>query len=192
MLLATGGTRSRLSGDETHPKHSEETMKMRLLLALVGLTIGFVVPAFAQEKEEVNPKILAGIQANDKAFDDAFNKHDPAAIAALYSENAVLVIKGGGSEGDSTPSPGDTIRGVFTGRAAVEKRYAALFALFRGFKDHLNTLDQVHTPFATVPWAVGGYDVTDDSGHYKGFRILTYISAPDGKAWLVSNEIDVD
>ena len=166
-------------------------MKTHVLLALFGLATGFVVPVFAQEKEEVNPKILAAIQANDKAFDDAFNKHDPAAIAALYSENAVLVIRGGGSEGDSTPSPGDTIRGVFTGRAGVEKRYTALFKLWH-FEDHLNTLDQVHTPFATVPWAVGGYDVTDDSGHYKGFRILTYISAPDGKAWLVSNEIDVD
>jgi len=67
---------------------------MRLLLALVGLTIGFVAPVFAQEKEEVNPKILAAIQANDKAYDDAFNKHDAAAIAALFSENAVLVIGG--------------------------------------------------------------------------------------------------
>jgi hypothetical protein len=51
----------------------------------------------------------------------------------------------------------DTIDGVFTGRAGVEKRYTALFKL-RHFEDHLNTLDQVHTPFATVPWAVGGYD----------------------------------
>jgi ketosteroid isomerase-like protein len=67
-------------------------MKMRLLLALVGLTIGFVVPVFAQEKEEVNPRILAAIQANDKAYDDAFNKHDAAGIAALFSENAVLVL----------------------------------------------------------------------------------------------------
>ena len=166
-------------------------MKMRLLLALAGLTISFALPTIAQEKEEVNPKILAGIQANDKAFYDAFNKRDPAAIAALYSENAVLVIRGGGSEGDSTPAPGDTIRGVFTGRAAVEKRYAALFKLYH-FEDHLNTLDQVHTPFATAPWAVGGYEVTADGAHYKGFRILTYVSAPDGKAWLVSNEIDVD
>jgi hypothetical protein len=69
-------------------------MKMRLLLALAGLTISFALPTIAQEKEEVNPKILAGIQANDKAYDDAFNKHDPAAIAALFSENAVLVIRG--------------------------------------------------------------------------------------------------
>lgn len=167
-------------------------MKMRLLLALVGLTIGFVEPAFAQNKEEVDPKILAGIQANDKAFDDAFSKRDPAAIAALYSENAVLVIRAGGSEGDSTPAPGDTLRGVFKGRAAVEKRYAALFALYH-FTDHRNTLDQVQTPFETVPWAVGSWEATQEGGtHYKGFRILTYISDPDGKAWLVSNEIDVD
>ena len=40
-------------------------------------------------------------------------------------------------------------------------------------------------------WAVGGWEVMQGM-HYKGFRILTYISAPDGKAWLVSNEIDVD
>ena len=165
-------------------------MKMRLLLALAGLTISFALPTIAQEKEEVNPKILAGIQANDKAYDDAFNKHDPAAIAALFSENAVLVVRGGGSEGDSTPAPGDTIDGVFTGRAGVEKRYTALFKLWH-FEDHLNTLDQVHTPFETVPWAVGGWEVTQEGMHYKGFRILTYVSAPDGKAWLVSNEIQV-
>jgi hypothetical protein len=166
-------------------------MKTHVLLALFGLATGFVVPVFAQEKEEVNPKILAAIQANDKAYDDAFNKHDAAAIAALFSENAVLVIRWGGSGGDSTPSPGDTSRGVFTGRAGVEKRYTALFNEMGDFKDHLNTLDQVHTPFETVPWAVGGYEVTLDRAHYKGFRILTYVSAPDGKAWLVSNEIQV-
>jgi hypothetical protein len=36
-------------------------MKIRLLLALVGSAIGFVVSVFAQEKEEVNPKILVAI-----------------------------------------------------------------------------------------------------------------------------------
>jgi hypothetical protein len=165
-------------------------MKIGSVIALVGLAISFALPVFAQEKEEVDPKVLAAIQANDKAYDDAFNKHDAAGIAALFSENAVLVIRWGGGGGDSTPSPGDKIDGVFTGRAGVEKRYTALFKL-RHFTDHLNTLDQVHTPFATVPWAVGGYDVTEQSAHYKGFRILTYVPAPDGKAWLVSNEIMV-
>jgi hypothetical protein len=165
-------------------------MRIRYLLALVGLAISFALPTFGQEKEEVNPKILAAIQANDKAYDDAFNEHDAAGIAALFSENAVRVIRWGCGGGDSTPSPGDTIDGVFTGRAGVKKRYTALFKL-RHFEDHLNTLDQVHTPFATVPWAVGGYDVMEQSGHYNGFRILTYVPAPDVKAWLVSNEIQV-
>ena len=69
------------------------------------------------------------------------------------------MIRSGSGGGDSTPSPGDTIDGVFTGRAGVEKRYTALFKLYH-FEDHLNTLDHVHTPFETVPWAVGGYEVT--------------------------------
>ena len=64
-------------------------MKMRLLLALAGLTISFALPTIAQEKEEVNPKILAGIQANDKAYDDAFNKHDVAAIVPLRGERGI-------------------------------------------------------------------------------------------------------
>ena len=100
------------------------------------------------------------------------------------------MIRSGSGGGDSAPSPGDTIDGVFTGRAGVEKRYTELFKLWH-FEDHLNTLDQVHTPFATVSWAVGSYEVTAAGAHYKGFRILTYVSAPDGKAWLVSNEIQV-
>ena len=96
-------------------------MKMRLLLALAGLTISFALPTIAQEKEEVNPKILAGIQANDKAYDDAFNKHDPAAIAALFSENAVLVIRSGAGGGDSTPSPGDRSMECLTGEQMSRK-----------------------------------------------------------------------
>jgi hypothetical protein len=38
-------------------------LSARLLSALVGLAISFALPTIAQEKEEVNPKILAGIQA---------------------------------------------------------------------------------------------------------------------------------
>jgi hypothetical protein len=33
-------------------------MKIRLLLALVGLAIGFALPAFAQQKDTVDPQIV--------------------------------------------------------------------------------------------------------------------------------------
>ena len=163
-------------------------LSARLLSALIGLAISFALPTIAQEKEEVNPKILAGIQANDKAYDDAFNKHDPAAIAALFSKNAVLVIRSGSGGGDSAPSPGDTIDGVFTGRAGVEKRYTELFKLWH-FENHLNTLDQVHTPFATFPWAVGGYEVTAAGAHYKGVPNLNLRFRP-GRQGLVGEQRD--
>jgi hypothetical protein len=47
-------------------------MKIRLLLTITGLAISFALPTFAQQKKEVKPKILAAIQTNDKAYDDAF------------------------------------------------------------------------------------------------------------------------
>ena len=37
---------------------------MRLLVALVGLAISFALPAFAQEKEEVNPFPFRAIAAS--------------------------------------------------------------------------------------------------------------------------------
>jgi hypothetical protein len=33
---------------------------------------------------------------------------------------------------------------------------------------------------------VGTPVYAEQSAHYKGFRILTYVPAPDGKAWLVT------
>ena len=147
-------------------------MKTHVLATLVGLATGFVVPATAQEKEEVNPQILQLIEANDKAYDEAFNKHDAAAIAALYSENAVLM----------TPD------GVFTGQGDIEKRYTLLLEQTH-CTDHVNKLDQVHTPLGVNPWAVGSWTAKHDTTPYTGFRFLVYVPAPAGGAWKVSTEV---
>ena len=80
---------------------------MHLTVALVGLAIGFAAPAFAQQKDTVDPKIVEQLQEEDKNFEEAYNKHDAAAIAALFTDEAVLV----------------TPHGTFTGRAAIEKKY---------------------------------------------------------------------
>jgi hypothetical protein len=70
-------------------------------IALVGLATGFVVPAFTQEKEEANPfpfgaiqakpEIVQQLEAINEKWDEAFNKHDAAAVAAFYTANAILV-----------------------------------------------------------------------------------------------------
>src|ERR1700738_1285046 len=93
-------------------------MKMRLLPALVGLAIGFVVPALAQEQNTVDPEVRQQIEAALTKFDEAYNKNDaaaPAAPAALFAQDAVEVWYGA-SEG-----------GLASGQQAIEKRYATEF-----------------------------------------------------------------
>ena len=91
-------------------------MKIRLAVALVGLAIGSVLPTFAQQKDTVDPQIAQQIRALGVKYDEAFNKNDAAAVAALYKEDAVW----------RTP------HGTFTGRQAIEKDYAK-----RAFQQYL-------------------------------------------------------
>jgi ketosteroid isomerase-like protein len=89
-------------------------MKIRLP-ALVGLAIGFAVPVLAQEKNTVDPDVRQQIEAVHMKFDEACNKHDAAAVAALFTQDAVQVWQGwpGGAEA--------------SGQQAIEKRYAVDF-----------------------------------------------------------------
>ena len=64
-------------------------MKTRLVVAFVGLAISFALPAFAQEKDQVDRKIEQQIRLLAANYDAAINKHDPAAVAALYAQDAV-------------------------------------------------------------------------------------------------------
>jgi uncharacterized protein (TIGR02246 family) len=97
-------------------------MKRRVAISLLGLAISFALPtmaqqantspapaatATAQQQDTVDPKIIEQLQEEDKNFEEAYNKHDAAAIAALFTDDAVLV----------------TPHGTFTGRAAIEKKY---------------------------------------------------------------------
>ena len=63
-------------------------MKTRLLLAVAGMAIGLPLPALAQEKEEATPFRYGTIQQLDATisqFDEAINKHDADAVAALFT-----------------------------------------------------------------------------------------------------------
>ena len=98
-------------------------MKMRLLLTLAGFAIGFAVLSFAQQKGTEDPQIAQqrDLSGDVKALaefgdlglklDEAYNKNDAAAVAALFTKDALLV------EPD----------GLFSGRQAIEKRYAETF-----------------------------------------------------------------
>ena len=93
-------------------------MKVSLLLTLAGLAIGFAVPALAQEQNTVDPDVRQQIEAVHMKFVEAQNKGDAAAIAALFTQDAVEVV---GSEMADAGS-------LASGREAIEKRYATHFA----------------------------------------------------------------
>jgi uncharacterized protein (TIGR02246 family) len=113
-------------------------MKIRLLLALAGLAISFAAPIFAQQKDTVDPRIAQqrDLLADSKALsdfgefsqkrDEAYSNNDAAALAALFTEDALLVAPGG----------------MFSGRQEIEKRYEDTFkrspsTLFSDPRDHL-------------------------------------------------------
>jgi hypothetical protein len=99
-----------------------EIMKIRFLLALVGLAISFALPAFAQEKETVDPEVRQQIEAVIVRFDEAFNRHDAAAIAALYTQDAVEMNSAYTSPAAYRGNAAAVVRsGVFT--AAIERVY---------------------------------------------------------------------
>ena len=90
---------------------------MRSLLALVSLVISFAVPASAQQKDTVEQRIThqRDLLGDAKALgefgvlgmkvDEAFNKSDASAVAALFTEDGVL----------------EAPNGMFYGRRAIEK-----------------------------------------------------------------------
>ena len=158
-------------------------METRFLLALVGLAIGFVLPTFAQEKEETSPFLYGAIPASsqiarqldviNRQLDEAFNKHDAAAIAALFTTNATLVA----------PS------GTFSGRDGIEKYFTDVFQRFNP-SDQLTKISDVYA-FADDLCGIGGRSVTVNSGHPfqgGGYLIRVYTRVRD--TWKIRVEVD--
>jgi ketosteroid isomerase-like protein len=161
-------------------------MKIRLLLVLAGLATSFTVPTFAQQTsaetpspattpaasatQTVDPKLRQQIEAIDAKFDEAFNKHDATAIAALYMEDAVLL----------------TQHEVFSGREAIEKYFKSVLE-GSSYSDHISKLDQVYTAFGVYPWATGTWTVKSGSHNYTGFRFQVYL--PEGGEWKINRAV---
>jgi ketosteroid isomerase-like protein len=136
-------------------------MKMRLLGALAGLAIGFALPTFAQEKDTVDPQIREQLDTAGKKYDEAFNKNDAVALAALFTQDAAEV------------GP----NGPVYGQQALEKHYRDLFLDWHP-TDHINTIDRVYMlgkdACVIMKWSVGGY---------KGY--VTTINVQEGDKWPV-------
>jgi hypothetical protein len=100
-------------------------MKIHLLLTLAGFAISLASPTFAQQKDTVDPQIIEQLVAIGKKYAEAVNNNDAAAVAALYTEDAVDV--------------GDT--GPIYGREAIQKHWADAFQKMH-FSNHFNKRDE--------------------------------------------------
>jgi hypothetical protein len=66
-------------------------MKMFLPVALAGLAISFALPTFAQQTNTSDPRTMQQIRALTTKYEEAYNSHDAAAVAALYTGDGALV-----------------------------------------------------------------------------------------------------
>jgi ketosteroid isomerase-like protein len=157
-------------------------MKIRLVLALAGLALSFVWPTLAQEANSASPRRAQQreLEGDPKALDefavlakkqsDAFTNKDAAALAALFTEDAVLVAPDG----------------IFAGRHAIEKRYEGTFqrwplTLFNDPRDcHLNAIDN-------AVWSYGEWTGTlqGDTGpvFVRGYFSAIYVR--EGDDWKI-------
>jgi len=145
-----------------------ETMKMRILLALAGLAIGFAVPVLAFNFSG-DVKALGEFNALGMKYDEAYNKNDAAALAALFAEDAVVV----------------TDTGPIYGREAIEKMYADEFHKWHNI-NHIGQADQLNA-IGNEPWSVGEWWNTLQSQtgpvFVRGYWSAIYLR--EGDTWKI-------
>ena len=127
-------------------------MKIRLLIILTGLAIGFVLPTFAQQPNTPDPQLRDALAALNKKFDEGVVNGDAAAIAALYTEDAVVVTF------DAGP---------IYGRKAIEKNWADTFTKIH-FSKHVSKQEE-YSPHVigtadNEAWSTGEFEQTFKPG----------------------------
>src|SRR5262245_39003184 len=100
-------------------------MRIELLRTFAALALLCTLPLASAQQPPADE--LAVIRQSSRAFVEAFDKGDAKAVALLWTE-----------DGDFTDDGGR----VFSGRAAIEKEYAAFFAAHPGVKLKL-TIDSL-------------------------------------------------
>jgi uncharacterized protein (TIGR02246 family) len=153
-------------------------MKNHLILALAGLAISFALPTFAQGEDlAVDPQIVQQFRAIGKKFDEAFLKGDAAALATLYTEDAVYV----------------TNTGPIRGRQAIEKYYADRFQELR-YVNHDTKYDPASLhPIGTdgnTVWENGEWSGTiflqgEDCGPHQVGGYFTSVKVREGDTWKI-------
>jgi uncharacterized protein (TIGR02246 family) len=120
-----------------------------------------------QQKDTADSKTDQELRASAREYSERYNKNDAAALAALFTEDAVQV----------------TPEGILYGREAIEKSYADTFQQWHP-TNHIAKVDQVNA-ISEVAWKVGEWSCTVQTengplpikGHYASIFVR------EGDAW---------
>jgi ketosteroid isomerase-like protein len=134
-------------------------MKKPLVVAFVISAIGLSVPTLAQQPKAVDAEVRKQIEAVFTEFQGAYNNHDVAAIAALYSPEAVELR---------------SWRGLFSGQEAIQRIFAFDFALGAGkIASELVQLCPVGNAICQIAHS--------NVGEWKDETVVIYVR--DGDTW---------
>jgi uncharacterized protein (TIGR02246 family) len=146
-------------------------MKIRYLLATVGLAISLALPVLAQQKDTVDPKIAEQIRSLASKYDEAINRQDATGVAALYSQDGVWV----------------THDGAFHGRQAIEKGYVQLDFKSWQIGNYFTTVDRVtavgNDVRATGRWSCAHKSWSGAPGNADGHFSWTIVR--EGDTWKI-------
>jgi uncharacterized protein (TIGR02246 family) len=144
-------------------------MKIRFLSVLAGLAIGFAVSALAERNLHADVKTLAEFIALGMKYDEAYNKHDAAALAALFTEDAVV----------ATP------QGLFLGRQAIEESYTEVFQQWHP-TNYIGQADQLNAS-GNEAWIVGQWwttlQIQNGPVFVRGYWSALFVR--EGDAWKI-------
>jgi uncharacterized protein (TIGR02246 family) len=122
-------------------------------------------------KDTADPQIAQQIRERGKKYDEAFNKNDAAAVAALFTDDALQVAP----------------EGAFSGRQAIEKRYAEQAFQRRHCKNHVQKTNQViavgNEICSTGEWSCTAQDQSGGTIQVQGY--FTDVNFRDGDTWKV-------
>jgi ketosteroid isomerase-like protein len=131
---------------------------------------------FAQHNNiTTDPQITQNVRALSRAYDDAVNKNDAVALAALFTEDAVLVSD----------------RGPINGRKAIENWYSGVFEVWHP-RNHIGTPDgndpHVSCFSGDEAWETGAWSETEQSKPGRPIQSRGYwstIYVREGVDWKI-------
>ena len=159
-------------------KHKKE-MHLRVLRGLALLIFVLLATSFdsfAQHNTTTtDPQITQKVRVLSRAFDDAVNNNDAAALGALFTEDGVLVSD----------------RGPIHGRKAIENWYSGVFQAWHP-RNHIGTPDgndpHVSCFSGDEAWETGEWSETEQARpgrpiQSRGYWSTVYIR--EGADWKI-------